>query len=68
MSQEGVESFLGRVITDKSFREWATGSLEEACRSRGFSVSSTELQYLKALDLSLFAEIAKAVNGAIRRN
>lgn len=68
MSQEAVESFLGRVITDRTFRESAASSLEEACRSRGFSVTPTEIRYLENLDLSRFAEIAETVNGAIRRN
>lgn len=68
MSQEGVESFLGRLITDTHFRESATASLEEACRRHGLPITASEARYLKALDLSRFTSIAKIVNGAIRRN
>lgn len=68
MSQNAIESFIGRAITDKSFRQLAMVSLEYACASAGLTVSSVETVCLKSLDLSLFDQLAENVDVAIRRN
>lgn len=68
MSQDAVEAFLGRIITDTGFRARAGVSLEQACLSVGYSLSIEELTCLKAIDLSQFSRAAETVDDAIRRS
>lgn len=68
MSQESVERFLGRAITDERFRERAMVSFEQCCLSEGYSISSSELPFLTKLDLRLLGFVATTLDDAIRRN
>jgi hypothetical protein len=67
MSQIEVERFLGRIITDADFRSQAASSLESACYSKGFSLSTTEMSFLRNIDFSLVNLIAKTVDDSIKR-
>ena len=67
MSQEAVEVFIGRIITDEKFRKQATKSVDQACSTIGLKVSSQELIFLQQLDFTLFGEVAMSIDGAIRR-
>ena len=46
MSQESVERFLGRAITDERFRDRAMASFEQCCLSEGYTISESELLFL----------------------
>ncbi len=68
MSQIAVESFLGRIITDETFRRQAEASLEQTCLSFGFSISAEEMICLKSLQFKLFGLIAETIDEAVRRS
>ena len=68
MSQESVESFLGRAITDDRFRKRAMVSFEQCCLSEGYSISKAEYSYLEKLDFKLLSFVATTLDDAIRRN
>jgi hypothetical protein len=67
MSQEAVELFIGRIITDEKFRKQAIKSVDQACSTIGLKVSAQEISYLRLLDFTLFGEVALTIDGAIRR-
>ncbi len=68
MSQTAVESYLGRVITDRKFRQLAMVSPEYACSNAGLDLSSLEKVSLQALDLSLLDGMADTIDMAIQRH
>lgn len=68
MSQDAVENLLGRIITDKGFRQRAMVSLEQACAGVGLLISAEEMIFLKAIDFKLFDQVAESIDGAIRRS
>lgn len=68
MSQESVERFLGRAITDERFRERAMSSFEQCCLSEGFAISKAEFSHLSKLDYKLLGFVATTLDDAIRRN
>jgi hypothetical protein len=68
MSQEAVERFLGRVITDGRFREQAKESLAQSCLSEGYALSQKETAFLTGLDFRLLGFVATTLDDAIRRN
>ncbi len=67
MSQIEVERFLGRIITDETFRTMAAGSVERACYSKGFSLSVTEMSFLQNIDYRLVILLADTIDDAIKR-
>jgi hypothetical protein len=67
MSQECVEKFIGRLITDDGFREDVRICFRTACREQGFVFSVDEGEALKDIDYDLFAEIATEIDGSIKR-
>lgn len=67
MSQAAVESFLGRLITDKSFNTKAAFSLESACRTEGYNISAKEISYLKTIDYMMFSKMAGGLDDTIKR-
>lgn len=68
MSQNEVERFLGRIITDADFRAQAERSVERACYSKGFALSAVELSLLSRLDLQLFQQLSETIDDSIRRS
>lgn len=68
MSQEAVECFIGRIITDKNFRQKAVVSLEQACISVGLTILPREMVNLKSLNFTLFGQMAETLDDAIRRS
>ena len=67
MSQNEVERFLGRVITDTDFRARAASSLKKVCYDDGFTLSPKEMSLLSNIDFSRFGMVAETLDGAIRR-
>jgi hypothetical protein len=68
MSQESVERFLGRVITDERFRDRAKNSLEQLCVSEGYTLSKSETEYLENIDIRVFSIVALTLDDAIKRH
>lgn len=68
MSQESVERFLGRVITDERFRHRAQASLDQCCTSDGYCFSPTELAHLAKIDYRLLGFVATTLDGEILRH
>jgi hypothetical protein len=67
MSQIEVERFLGRILTDVDFRSLAESSLEKACYSKGFSLSTEEISFLRNIDFSLVTVLAATLDDSIKR-
>lgn len=68
MSQDAVERFLGRAITDEQFRSRAQMSLDQCCLSEGLGISHSEAAFLAKLDFRLFDIVATHIDDAIRRH
>lgn len=67
MSQNEVERFLGRIITDTDFRARAASSLKRVCYDEGFTLSPKEMLLLKTIDFSSFGLVAETLDDSIRR-
>lgn len=67
MSQIEVERFLGRIITDESFRAMAAGSIKRACYSKGFALSAAEMSLLQDIEFSLVSLLADTIDDSIKR-
>lgn len=68
MSQDGVERFLGRIITDADFRTRAAGALENTSVTVGITLSREEIALLECIDFRLFGQVGDTINDSIRRN
>jgi hypothetical protein len=66
MSQESVEKFLGRLITDDDFRERVKRSFDCACRENGFRLSDEERTIIQNMDLDQFEPLANTLDGRIK--
>lgn len=67
MSQDAVERVLGRLITDGRFRRQAADSFGAACLQEGYSLTTTELRLLLALELPCFAVLAGRLDAGLCR-
>jgi len=67
MSQDAVERFLGRIITDEDFRESAKNSLPEACLKSGYTLSRHEEEILRIIDFDEFVRVSKSIDKRIKR-
>ena len=67
VSQEAVERFLGRLLTDDSYRQLAMRSVSDACQKAGYSLSAEELMAITRGDLARIELIAERLDGAIKR-
>ncbi len=68
MSQDCVERFLGRLITDDAFREQARAGLAKACAEHGFSLTDEEMKSLEKLCLERFGPLSEIVDKGIKRS
>jgi hypothetical protein len=67
MSQEGVEGFLGRLLTDLGCRHLAQSSLAVACREAGYDLTDEELMAIRREDLMRIELISERLNCRIKR-
>ena len=67
MSQEAVERVLGRMITDKQFRQRASESLEMVIQMEGYPLTPTEVRLLNDISEWNFNEIASWLTPELRR-
>lgn len=67
MSQEAVERFLGRLLTDDAFRKRAAISIEGVCREAGFDLNSGELSAFDRDDLIRLDLVAHQLDRSIKR-
>lgn len=68
MSQESVERFLGRLLTDYDFRDYACKSFEMACIEGGFIFTEEEARIMRSLNFSRFVSLSKELDGNIKRS
>lgn len=67
MSQEMVERFLGRLLTDDGYRQLAMRSVPDACRDGGYSLTAEELMVITRGDLVRIELIAERLDHTLKR-
>jgi hypothetical protein len=67
MSQDAVERFLGRLLTDNAFRRKAAKSLAAACSEQGYLLSGEELRAITREDLARFEAVSDQLDSRIKR-
>jgi len=67
MSQEAVERFLGRLLTDGTFRKRAKKSIEDVCRDTGIDLNPSELSSISRDDISRLELVSHQLDGSIKR-
>lgn len=67
MSQEALERFLGRLLTDEAFRQRAGESFDAVCREEGYTVSGEELAAISPEDLARLDLVAEKLDSSIKR-
>lgn len=67
MSQESVEMFLGRLITDDEFRKLVSKAFVKACTDYGFRLTKEEQKILQEIDFDKFVPLAENMDGRIKR-
>jgi hypothetical protein len=67
MSQDSVERFLGRIITDEQFRQKAGKSIKNVCIKEGLTLSQEEIMLIEKVDLVFFGQVAESIDDSIKR-
>lgn len=68
MSQESVELFLGRIITDDVFRRMAMGSMRLAIATENFTFTRQEIEALMLIDGNVIELVSRELDKAIKRS
>lgn len=68
MCQDSVERFLGRLLTDETFRENATRSFSRTCFEEGFDLTEEERQIIQNIPLTDFELLSNKLHKGIRRS
>jgi hypothetical protein len=67
MSQETIETVLGRMLTDDHFRRKASLQLSVVCREAGYLLSDEEVRLIGLVELSRLSFVAATLHGNIKR-
>lgn len=67
MSQESVEKFLGRLLTDDGFRKRAKDYLLMSCVKNGYILTESEQKILQSVDFKAFASLSDNIDSEIKR-
>lgn len=67
MSQEAVEQFFGRLVTDDCFRRRAMVALEELLEEEGVQLSEKEQQAIKLEDLVRLEMVSARLDTSLKR-
>ena len=67
MSQEAVEQFFGRLVTDDRFRRRAMVALEDLLEEEGFQLSEKEQQAIRLEDLVRLEMVAARLDTTLKR-
>lgn len=67
MSQQDIECFIGRLLTDDQFRQRAVQDFRQLCFDEGFRFTNEETAILLSLELNLFAQWSEALDPRIQR-
>ncbi len=67
MSQEAVERFLGRLLTDDAFRRRAQESIESTSREAGFDLNASELVAISRDDIIRLDMVSHELDKSIKR-
>ncbi len=67
MSQESVEMFLGRLITDDNFRKLTQKAFIKASTEQGFSLTAEERKILQEIDFGKFVCLSNELDNRIKR-
>jgi hypothetical protein len=68
MSQEAVERFLGRLLTDDNFRDYACKSFARACIEEGFHFTEEEARIMRNINFSSFVSLSNELDKGIKRS
>lgn len=68
MSQESVERFLGRIITDDDFRRMAMGSMKLAMASNDLTFTDEEMDSVSSVDWDIIELASSNLDKAIKRS
>lgn len=68
MSQESVERFLGRIITDDVFRKMAMGSMQLAIAAENFNLTRQEIAALELIDEAVIELLSKELDKSLKRS
>ena len=67
MTQECVEQFIGRLLTDDTFRAALPERFQQLCREAGLNLTEHKRAALQTLDLPRFAKLAGEIDTSLRR-
>lgn len=68
MSQESVERFLGRALTDDDFRRMAMGSIRLAMAADGLTFTQEEMDSVMAIDWNVIELASGEMDKTIKRS
>lgn len=68
MSQESVERFLGRILTDDDFRRMAMGSMRLAMAADGLTFTQEEMEAVMAIDWHIIELVSGDMDKTIKRS
>ena len=68
MSQNAVEQFIGRLVTDDAFRERVRHDVSTACYEQGFTLTADELSLVGRINLDALSQLAELVVDDLRRS
>ncbi|MBI3814903.1 MAG: hypothetical protein HY279_10645 [Nitrospinae bacterium] len=67
MAQDSVEKFLGRLITDDDFREFAKNFFSKACIEYGYTLTPAEQKILQSINFDSFIYLSNSIDRGIKR-